>query len=252
MGALTARFVSWDGCLNARDLGGLALADGGATRSGVVYRADNVRHLTARGWEQLVEHGVRTLVDLRFAIERDEGPAPHGVEVVGISLFGDHDPLEAARVDELMRSAPDQVTAVTRFYVDTLETCGDRIAEAVAAVALASDGAVAVHCFVGKDRTGIVTAFLLELAGVVREAVVADYALTEGRVDPLVRSWIEEATTPEERDLRERISSAPAGAMAATLALLDERYGGARRYLADLGLDGDVVELVRRRLRPAA
>lgn len=247
---MSARFVAWEGCLNARDLGGLPLRDGGTTRERAVVRADNLRHLTDRGWEQLVDHGIRTVVDLRFAIERGEEPPPAGVDVVAISLFGEHDPVEAARVDELMRSAPDEEVAVTRFYVDTLETCGAQIAGAVAAVAQAPDGGVAVHCFVGKDRTGIVTAFLLELAGVRREAVVADYALTDGRVDPLVRSWIDEAETPEERDLRERISAAPAGAMAATLEELDRRWGGAAAYLHLNGADGEVAAAVRGRLRP--
>lgn len=251
MGPLTTRFVTWEGCLNARDLGGLPLRDGGVTRHGAVVRADNLRHLTARGWAQLRDHGVRTVVDLRFAIERDADPAAPGVDVVGVSLFGEHDPVEAARVDELMRAAPDSEAAVTRFYVDTLETCGSRIATAVGAVAAAPAGGVAVHCFVGKDRTGIVAALLLELAGALREAVVADYALTEGRVDPLVRSWIDEAESAAERDLRERVSAAPAGAMAATLATLDERWGGAVPYLAGHGVGEDVVAAVRARLRAA-
>jgi hypothetical protein len=253
VGPVTSRFVAWDGCVNARDLGGLQLRDGGRTRSGSVFRADNVRHLSTAGWSALVGDGVRTLVDLRFALEREEGPPPHGVEVVEVSLFGAHDPLEAARVDELMRSAVDEVEAVTRLYVDTLETCGVQVAAAVTAVAAAPAGGVAVHCFVGKDRTGIVTAFLLELAGVTREAVIEDYALTEGRVDPLVRSWIAEADTPAERDLRTRASAAPAAAMAATLAELDTRWGGAAAYLADHGVGEDLVAAVRARLRePAA
>ena len=37
-----------------------------------------------------------------------------------------------------------------------------------------------IHCAAGKDRTGIVVALVLRSAGVPDEAIVADYALTDG------------------------------------------------------------------------
>jgi protein-tyrosine phosphatase len=147
-----------------------------------------------------------------------------------------------------MRAEPDTPSAVGRFYVDTLETCAPRIAEAVAAVATAPSGAVAVHCFVGKDRTGIVAAILLDLAGVEREAIVADYALSEGRVGSLVDAWIGEAADDAERVFRERISTAPAGAMTLTLDTLEVEYGGTTGYLRSAGLDAATLGRARARL----
>ncbi len=41
------RHLDWDGCLNARDLGGLPTVSGRATRWRAVVRADNVDRLTA-------------------------------------------------------------------------------------------------------------------------------------------------------------------------------------------------------------
>src|SRR5438874_453262 len=35
-----------------------------------------------------------------------------------------------------------------------------------------------VHCTAGKDRTGVLVALLLDLLGVAREQIVADYAAT--------------------------------------------------------------------------
>jgi len=37
---IPVRNLTWDGCLNIRDLGGLPTAEGGATRFGVIVRAD--------------------------------------------------------------------------------------------------------------------------------------------------------------------------------------------------------------------
>ncbi len=62
---MTERVLSWEGCLNVRDLGGHVTGDGRTTRFGAVVRADNVQHLTEAGWAALVDYGVRTIIDLR-------------------------------------------------------------------------------------------------------------------------------------------------------------------------------------------
>lgn len=249
MGALNGRQLAWDGCLNTRDLGGLPLRAGGTTRFGQIIRSDNIRHLSENGWAQLASHGVRTVIDLRFEEERsDDPPPPHGIEVVGISLFGAHDPGEAARVDALLRQARDAAEATGVLYADTLWSRRSCVAASVTAVARAAEGALVVHCFVGKDRTGIVSALLLDLAGVEHEAIVADYALTEGRVGPLVDAWIAEADDPHERAYRERISGAPREAMQSMLRMLRSRYGDARGYLLEAGLAEADLERIRDRL----
>lgn len=248
---MNGRALAWDGLVNARDLGGLPLRGGGSTRFGSVVRSDDVRRLTSEGWAGLREHGVRTIVDLRFEIERDDDGAPDGVEVVHVSLFGAHDAAEAARIDALIRAAPDAASAIAAFYLDTLESCREQVAAAVEAVAGASDGGgVLVHCFVGKDRTGIVAALLLELAGVEHKAIVEDYALSEGRVGSLVDAWVAEAVDPGERAYRARISGAPAAAMEGTLLGLRQRYGGAAGYLNDSGVGERAVARARARLVP--
>ena len=65
VGVRDPRDVDWEGCLNARDLGGLPAAGGRRTRWGAVVRADAPDHLTAAGWAAVRAHGVRTVVDLR-------------------------------------------------------------------------------------------------------------------------------------------------------------------------------------------
>ena len=47
---LTAdRDLDWDGCVNARDLGGLPTLDGGVTRRGVLVRSETVDRLSPEG-----------------------------------------------------------------------------------------------------------------------------------------------------------------------------------------------------------
>lgn len=79
------RFVDWEGCYNARDLGGL-----GALRPGALIRADSLDGLTARGWTTLSAQGVRTVIDLRNdgEAEVDHAPRPAGLTTLRIPLDG--------------------------------------------------------------------------------------------------------------------------------------------------------------------
>jgi len=243
------RVLRWEGCHNVRDLGGLETAAGGRTRTGRVIRADNVRRLTTVGWEDARRHGVVRLVDLRFDSEATEqdGP-PNGVDVVAVSLFGAYDPETARAFDERVRAADDVAPVLAAGYVRTLEAGPDRVASAVAAVADADpSGAVVVHCFAGKDRTGIVSALLLSVAGVPDEAVADDYAASGPGVEMLSRPWFDEAGTQDELLFRRRMCEAPAAAMTEVLRWLRER-GGVEGYLLEAGLSDAQIEALRRRL----
>jgi len=244
------RVLRWEGCYNVRDLGGLETASGGRTRHGSVVRADNVRRLTVAGWEEASRHGVRRVLDLRFDTEAVEQEAlPGGIELVAVSLFGTYDAEHARTYEERVRASTDVAPIFAAGYVRTLEEGSDRVASAVAAVADAdASGTVVVHCFAGKDRTGIVTALLLSLAGVPDEVVASDYAASGPGVEILSQSWFDEAETDDELAFRRRMCASPAAAMTGVLGWLRESHGGAESYLRGAGLTGAQVEALRHRL----
>lgn len=241
------RLLAWDGCVNVRDLGGLPLETGGTTRHGRVVRADDIAALSEAGWRALTEHGVRTAIDLRFPQERTEHP-PHAspLEVVRIPLFGRLDRAESARVDGLVSAAADAAEALAILYTDALETHAERIAAAVSAVdARLVDGAVLVHCAIGKDRTGIVSALLLRVAGVAAATVADDYAISHVNVASLVDPWIDEAADEAQRTYRQRMCAAPRDGMLGMLTALDDRHGGAVAYLRQAGVDDGAIGRLR-------
>ncbi len=249
MGAVS-RSLTWDGCFNVRDLGGLETASGGRTRHGAVIRADNVRRLSAAGWRSALDHGVRLLVDLRFEGESPGEPSPPDpVEVVGISLFGRHDPKAEREFDERVRDADDVAAVFADGYIRTLERSPERVAAAVRAVSDSdyADGIV-VHCFAGKDRTGIVSALLLGVADVPDEIVAADYAESGRNMSPLFEDWMATAANTSELALRRRLVQAPHATMVTVLAWLRDNAGGAAGYLREAGLSGDQVRRLRQRL----
>ena len=232
---MSDRLLAWDGCVNVRDLGGLLTSTGGRTRHGVVVRSDNIRRLTPAGWRRAVGYGVRRVVDLRFPGEEPGEPDLHeAVEVVGVPLFGEHNPIAGQPFDDALRDAVDVGALFGIDYVRSLQKHQERVGAAVTAVAEA-DGTVVVHCYAGKDRTGLVSALLLSIAGATDEAIVADYALSEPNMEHLLAAWIAAATDEGDRRLRTRMSQAPATAMAAVLAWL-RNEGGVDAYLHDAGV----------------
>jgi protein-tyrosine phosphatase len=247
---VSERALTWDACVNVRDLGGFETADGGRTRHGAVVRADTLARLSDEGWRALVDHGIRRIVDLRFHDEREADPPPAlDVEVVHVSLLGEEREPEYWRyIDSRVAAMPPQ-EYLAWSYPEFLERFRDRFAVALRAVAAAPEGGVLVHCLGGKDRTGLVCALLLRNAGVSEDDVIADYALSEHNLAVVHEQWVRAASSPEERDFRAKLGFAPAVVMRHVLDELDRRYGGVRGYLDAIGLDEAEVERLRARLR---
>ncbi len=238
------RSLAWDGCLNVRDLGGQPMEDGGETRWGSVIRADSVHTLTNAGWDALAAHGVRTIVDLRTEDERAaDPPRDLTADVVHVPVLP---PAGDPAWTEVEAVAGDDTH---RFYVEMTRRWGDRFAAAVGAVAHAPEAPVVVHCRGGRDRTGIVAALLLRLAGVSREHAAADYALSSACLEPQWRPWVEEAPDDDERERRLRFSATPAETMLGLLDTLEAEHGSAAVYLRAHKLSESTVERARSRLR---
>lgn len=246
---LHQRELPWEGLLNVRDLGGHPTQDGGVTRYGAAIRADSVRRLTDAGWAALVDYGVKTIVDLRTDEElQADPPAELPVRVVHVETL-EEDADVFAQADKASAAAADNSMATQEVYLIFLERFAANFARAIAEVARAPEGGVLVHCAGGKDRTGLVTALLLRLAGVGIEEIAADYALSEERLRPRHEEWLAEAGTEAERERIRRIAATPAEAMIHVLEELERRYGSVEGYLRAGGLSEEDLEQARARLR---
>jgi protein-tyrosine phosphatase len=246
---LHQRDLAWEGLLNVRDLGGHSTEDGGETQYGRVVRADSIRRLTDAGWQALLDYGVKTIIDLRTDQELEaDPPAELPLEIEHVSLF-DEDPLVFMKVESVAQEAPDAATATRDVYLIFLESFKRNVANAIRGVARAPEGGVVVHCMGGKDRTGLITAFLLHLAGVDTEQIAADYALSEERLRPRHEEWFAAAETEAELERLRRIAQTPAEAIVGVFEELERRYGSIEDYLRSGGLDDEDLALARSRLR---
>jgi hypothetical protein len=195
---LTAgRDLDWDGCVNARDLGGLPTLDGGVTRRGALVRSEMVDGLSADGWRALRDHGVRTIIDLREDDERTvpcDGAGPReGVETIHIPLDRIAD--DPDFWDDWMHG-PQFGTPL--YYAPFVERFPERIEQVLDAIEQAPPGGVLFHCVGGRDRTGMVAIAVLAAVGVVPDAIADDYALGAERAhthDPVLEQYLAERGT---------------------------------------------------------
>lgn len=175
------RDLAWEGCFNVRDLGGIPTTDGRSIRWGAVVRADSLHKLSNQGWSALIDHGVRTVIDLRNCAERvaDVARRPTQLTTIELPLDG----IEDRRFWDPIVEGPQFGTPI--YYRGHLEQMPQRSAAVVTAIARARPGGIAFHCVGGRDRTGQITILLLALAGVSSEQIVTDYELSDARLTPM-------------------------------------------------------------------
>ena len=266
------RWIPLAGTANTRDLGGLPLVGGGRTVPGRVLRSDDLQELTVDDVAWLVgELGLSDVVDLRTSAEvRLEGRGPlRGIPTVthrhytlipeaGVytDVFAAEDPREVELAGGwletlLPRTVPagfEQEPPAVTAYLGYLSDGADNVVGALRAVTAAS-GAAVVHCAAGKDRTGVVSALALTVAGAEREAVIADYALTAERIHHVVAKLGARPTYAEDMARRDVASHTPrADTMRRVLDLLDDRVGGPQAWLAQHGFGPGEQAVLRARL----
>jgi protein-tyrosine phosphatase len=234
---VSGRDLAWEGCVNARDLGGLPTADGRTVRFGAIVRSDHLNRLTAAGWTALWDHGVRTVVDLRDSDERQPNIAsrPPGLATIEIPL---EDLSDTAFWREWRRFC-----CTPLYYRAFLDRAPERVSRIVAAIADAAPGVVVVHCGHGRDRTGLISLVLLSLVGVSSEAIAADYALSADRLRPLLAQL---GRANEEIIAQRHLRVAGLSAEAAVVAAL--AGFDAEACLLDGGLRPDPIARLRDRL----
>jgi protein-tyrosine phosphatase len=178
--------VKLTGCDNARDLGGLRLAGGGRTRSGVLIRSDTVQSLCADDVRVLVDEiGLRTVVDLRAepeAVREGRGPlADTAVDYHNLSFIpGEFVMPDDPRFPLIMQDL--QSVEQVEHYLNMVRLAGTAVARALRVLARPGATPALFHCAAGKDRTGVLSALLLEIAGAEPAEIVADYELTNARL----------------------------------------------------------------------
>ena len=272
----SANWSDLDGAVNARDLGGLPLEDGGTTVAHRLIRSDNLQDLSPADVDLLGNtYGVRSVADLRTEVEiESEGPAPlnstPGVVVHQLSLFpsAGHN-TDVAALDEPDEAEPSSGPTAADpnapvvlpwqgmewdrqgaagVYLSYLEFRADSVIQALRAIAH-DDGATIVHCAAGKDRTGVVIALALSEVGVTREAIVADYAASAEHIEAVMARLVASRTYAGDLENLDVDKHRPkAVTMERFLDGMQEFFGGSHEWLTKHGWTDEDAAALRRKL----
>ncbi|ADP79468.1 tyrosine-protein phosphatase [Pseudofrankia inefficax] len=237
-------WIELAGAYNVRDLGGLPAA-GGTVRPRVLLRGDNLDSLTGEDIALLGEEvGLRAIVDLRAPFENPR--AAEWLPRHGVSWL--HEPLLdlTGLTDPAVINAQDG-RDYAGLYARMLEPAGPGLARILEFLVSGPRIPALVHCAAGKDRTGVTVAVLLAVAGVERDAIIADYLATAERIQ-IIRETL--ARKPEYSHLRARIAASKLPdappvveprAIAGVLDLVEAAPGGPAGYLIANGATRDQI-----------
>ncbi|MBR6304224.1 MAG: tyrosine-protein phosphatase [Paludibacteraceae bacterium] len=262
--------VSFDNIVNARDLGEMIGAGGRQIRPHRILRTAHLHDASPEDLRRLHEeynlvrvfdfrslgeaealpdqpvegatHHLLPTIDLS-AEKLTEQPIPQEAfldletHIVNYSFYPEVQAMAANMYPSLIRSEYSQLQYATflRLIVESPE-----------------DGGVLWHCFQGKDRTGWGAAYLLFALGVDREAVIADFDLSNEAYRPLVERLDQEIIRRGGGEAEMEVVQAFMGVSTAnfirTLDLIDREFGGMMSYLHnELMLSPDDIHLLRRR-----
>ncbi|MFI8411021.1 tyrosine-protein phosphatase [Paeniglutamicibacter gangotriensis] len=209
--------------------------------AGRLFRSAAPSGLGPEGLRELNALGVGTMVDLREPFEVAERPShiPEAVKLVSVPLY--LGPLPVA-------------TAIEDVYYLLLISRGTEIAKAVGTISAGLPDGVLVHCAAGKDRTGLVIALVLEVAGVPRQSLLDDYVRTARDLPAGYRERVTHElsqTLGETAELQAALRlhlDSPASVLDGALDMIEARYGSAACYLLAHGLDPADLTILREEL----
>lgn len=177
--------IMLEGAHNFRDLGGMKTKEGKRVKFGLIYRADKLSEITENDIEKLQNLGIKTICDLRTSSETTEEPdnipsnasfAYFHLPVGKDSLMGgggEKEMIKEIKKFDAQKSA-DFMTVATRDFAvnfkDSYKSLYRKLNK--------NETPLVYHCTAGKDRTGVATALLLDVLGVSKEDIYADYLMS--------------------------------------------------------------------------
>ncbi len=239
------RVKSFENIRNFRDFGGYQGAGGRTIRSGVLFRSAQFGEASDADMEALKSYNIKVQADLRRPDERerhghrwpvegvkiiasDKGSATQAPHVRFLSEVAVDAPQAQGWMADYYRAAPFKEQHIETFteWFHTLST-------------LDRDDASVVNCAAGKDRTGILCALTHHVLGVDRDAIFADYELTnqaadvETRLPEMARMFNEHIGKDYDHAVYHPFVGVDAVFLEAAIDSITQQSGDIDTYLAD-------------------
>lgn len=235
--------------VNVRDLGGWSAMDGKVVKYGIFLRTDCPIGISENDIRFLRDYGITLSIDLRGNDEVKSLPSSlngaAGHTYIHCPLSEEHTVVQPGREPNVHEGNFD----LGDSYIEILETAKPW-AKRVFELCADWNGGVMYHCFIGKDRVGIVTALLLGACGVSDTDIMMDYSASMSCLRPKYNAMNTEFL-PKKRGRPDYswgyFGSVPES-MEALLSHLNEKYGGVTGYLRACGVSTETLEKLQLKL----
>lgn len=211
-------------------------------------RADHFQPWTTDTQQALIEYGVKLVIDLRSHHEAQAYPnsfvGSGHVMYLNFPLMPEEVHSEG-RFRTLLSTLEDNA----EIYTFMLDECKAPIGSVFTAMATHHLPTTLFHCRAGKDRTGIIAALLLSLAGADDAAIAKDYALSGEYLGERLKKL--QAETPAKPDDSMRyavLDTVTEGSMLTTLRHLRDHHGDTPAYLRACGVSDAHIDVLREML----
>ncbi len=235
---------------NCRDLGGYATKNGKRTKFGVYVRSELPMNTSENDVNFLFDYGIKTVLDLRFVVEAESRPCVfkdmdeirYIIEPLFPDIKSDEDVKKYWTATEDAKNDP---LRWAKEYINMVEK-GKNWTKNVIEIAANCDGAMLFHCYTGKDRTGIIAALLLGIAGVPTEDIAANYSESQSFLDPFFAKNMK-VFNKEDRVANMAYSflyTSPTN-MFILMDHFEKKYGGVENYLRSCDISDEVMDKIR-------
>ncbi|KAK2057105.1 tyrosine phosphatase [Colletotrichum caudatum] len=243
-------FYSVPGTFNTRDIGQVP---GSAVRPRLAFRSGSLEGVGEAGAAVIAGRlGIKRIFDLRSGDERERYPEP---QIPGVANDWIPNPYVSS-VDMSDFASGGGEEGYCKMYMGIMEAYAPTFKAILEHVRDRPEEPFLFHCALGRDRTGIVAALLLSLAGSDDDTLTLDYMITRIGSEPLRDVLIERGIRDNavSNGLDDPTFCNLCNLRVSTWQLFVERiksrYGGFEGYVTErLGFSGGDLEVIRRNLR---
>jgi len=249
-------FVVVPGVINVRDIGNLPSAayPGKVTKPNLMFRSAELSGVKPEGKALLKDLGITAVYDLRSDTEirkyNTPSPTVEGITFHHVPVFqtADYSPEMMAKRYALYASG--KTEAFLELYSQVLDHGGHAFGAVLRRIRDHPSEGLIFHCTAGKDRTGVLAAILLKIAGVADDAIAHDYALTRIGREParemIMARLSKEPLFASNNEAALNMFTCRHETMSAFLKYFEEKYGGVESYIKRyIGLSDEDLDTVR-------